>query len=56
VYDISGREVRNLLRAEYKKRGTYKINFDASELSSGVYIYTLRAGVFSEYRKMVLVK
>lgn len=40
VYDLLGREIANLVD-EYKQKGYYSINFDASNFSSGVYIYTL---------------
>lgn len=41
---------------EKKLPGKYDVEFDASELSSGVYIYRLTAGPFVESRKMVLLK
>ena len=41
---------------EQKEAGTYSIQFDASKLSSGVYIYSIQAGDFLESRKMILMK
>jgi serine protease len=43
VYDVLGREVTTLVN-EAKKIGRYEVEFDGSELTSGVYFYTLRAG------------
>jgi hypothetical protein len=36
--------------------GNYSIEFNASQLSSGVYYYTLRSGDFNATKKMVLIK
>ncbi len=55
VYDILGREVAVLVN-ERKSAGTYEARFDASGLSSGVYIYRLTAGMYVQSRKMVLLK
>ncbi len=55
VYDILGREVDVVLN-EFKKAGEYKVKYDASGLSSGVYFYTLNAGSFNDSKKMILVK
>jgi len=55
VYDILGRNVAVLVN-EKLKPGTYEVTWDASNNPSGVYYYTLRAGEFSDTKKMVLVK
>ena len=55
VFDILGKEIATLVN-EQKSAGTYNVNFDASKLSSGVYIYTLQAGNFIESYKMLLMK
>jgi photosystem II stability/assembly factor-like uncharacterized protein len=55
VYDLLGREVAILVDEE-KQSGNYKIEFDASGLSSGVYYYQIKAGDFIQSRKMVLLK
>lgn len=55
VYDILGREVMTLVDRE-QNAGEYKVNFNASLLSSGIYIYRIRAGEFIKSCKMVLVK
>jgi len=55
VYDILGREVRTLVN-QYQNKGRYEINFNASNLSSGVYFYQLKAGEFINTKKMILLK
>lgn len=55
VYDMLGREVRTLVEG-YQNAGTYRAQFDASSLSSGIYLYRLSAGTVNEVRKMMLVK
>ncbi len=55
IYDIMGRKVKTLLDEE-KSAGNYSLDWDASNLSSGVYIYRMRAGNFSTGRKCMLLK
>ncbi|MDE3057415.1 MAG: endo-1,4-beta-xylanase [Bacteroidota bacterium] len=55
VYDILGREVATLVN-ERKVPGVYEVNFDASNLSSGMYFYSLRAGNDSAVREMLLLR
>lgn len=55
IYDVLGKEVTTLVN-EQKPAGKYKVQFDASELGSGVYFYTLSAGNFVQSRKMILLK
>lgn len=55
VYDVIGNVVRVPVN-EYKKAGSYSITFDASDLSAGVYLYTIQAGLFRDTKKMVLAK
>ncbi|MBK8947212.1 MAG: carboxypeptidase regulatory-like domain-containing protein [Ignavibacteriae bacterium] len=55
VYDVLGREVETLID-EYKQAGTYKLEFNASQLVSGVYFYKLRAGKYIDVKKMVLLQ
>ena len=55
VYNLLGKEVATLVN-ENKEAGNYMVNFDASILPSGVYIYKLQAGDFVQTRKMTLVK
>ncbi len=55
VFDILGNEVATLVNTS-KDAGSYQVNFDASKLSSGVYIYTLNAGNYTQSKKMLLMK
>ena len=55
VYDVLGNEVVTLVNEE-KPAGVYTINFDASQLASGIYLYRLQAGNFVETKKMILIK
>lgn len=55
VYDILGREVATLLNGEMPA-GEHQLKFDASGLSSGVYIFRLEAGGYSSAIKMVVEK
>ncbi len=55
VYNALGQEVAELLN-EVKTAGSYAVNFNGSNLSSGMYIYKISAGSFSATRKMMLLK
>jgi len=55
VYDILGRKVKTLVN-ENRKPGNYTVEFDASNLTSGVYFYRLKNGDFIKTRKMLLLK
>ncbi len=55
VYNILGQQVA-LLVNDFKSTGTYQVNFDASSLSSGIYIYSLEAGNIVVSKKMTLLK
>jgi hypothetical protein len=55
VYNTLGKEVA-VLANEYKSAGYYQASFNGSELSSGIYFYTLHTGSFTETRKMILMK
>ena len=55
IYNELGKEVSALVN-ETKSAGTYEVEFNASNLSSGVYYYKLQAGSFTETKKMILTK
>ncbi len=55
IYDVSGKEIAVPVN-EVKQAGSYNIKFDAGSLPSGVYLYKLEAGSFSESKKMLLMK
>jgi len=55
VFDVLGNEVAKLVSEELSA-GEYEVEFNASELTSGIYFYRLQAGNFVETKKMVLIK
>lgn len=55
VYDILGNEIATLVN-EQQLPGFYEVNFDASKLASGIYLYKLQLGSFIETKKMVLLR
>lgn len=55
VYDISGKEVRILVN-EIKIPGYYEVEFNGSDLPSGIYYYKIVSGRFSRVKKMMFVK
>lgn len=55
IYDAIGREVQTLVNQE-QAAGRHEVFFNGSNLPSGIYIYTLRAGNYRSSRKMVLIK
>ncbi|MEJ2613540.1 MAG: T9SS type A sorting domain-containing protein [Ignavibacteriaceae bacterium] len=55
VYDILGREITILINEE-TPAGTYKIEFDGSELTSGVYFYRMQSENFTNTKKFILLR
>ncbi len=55
VYDVLGKEIATLVNEE-KPAGAYKVEFGASNLSSGIYFYQIKSGSFIQTRKMMLIK
>lgn len=55
VFDVNGREVSVLVN-EVLSAGNYKVDFNASNISSGVYYYSLISESFKETKRMVLIK
>ena len=55
VYDVLGNQIETLVD-EYKLGGSYEVNFDASNLSSGVYFYKIQAGEYINVKKMILLR
>jgi len=61
VYDILGSHVRTLINNQYQQSGSYSIKWDGlnkldQTVASGVYIYTINAGNFTQSRKMLFIK
>ena len=55
IYDVLGREIDVLINTELEA-GFHEINYNASKLTSGVYFYTIKAGNFSQTKKLILLK
>jgi hypothetical protein len=55
VYDLLGREIATLVNEE-KPAGEYEVEFNGVNHSTGIYLYQLKAGEFSETKKMILMK
>jgi hypothetical protein len=55
IYNITGKEIATLVNGE-KEPGSYRVNFNAEKLSSGIYFYKISAGNFTSVRKMILIK
>ena len=55
VYNILGEEVATLVN-DFMNAGSYEVGFDATELGSGTYIYSISAGSFQSVKKMLLIK
>jgi len=56
VFNINGQRVTDLIKSTNFSAGSYKISFDASKLSSGTYLYVLKAGNNQMSKKMTLLK
>ncbi|MCS7053760.1 MAG: endonuclease/exonuclease/phosphatase family protein [Ignavibacterium sp.] len=55
IYDVIGNEISTLVN-EYQTAGYYDINFESSDLSSGIYIYKIFVGENSQHKKMIILK
>jgi hypothetical protein len=55
IYDLLGNEMLTLLN-EFRAPGNYENNFDGVQFASGVYIYKLQAGNYTESKKMLLLR
>jgi hypothetical protein len=55
VYNLLGQKVATLINSQMNA-GSYEYHFDASRLGSGVYFYSIKAGKYSDTKKMILMK
>ncbi len=55
VYNLLGQEIKTLVNG-FRTAGAYTVNFDASNLSSGIYLYKIEMNNFTQVRKMTLLK
>jgi len=56
VYNVLGKEVATLVNAKQQAAGEYTVRFDAKNLASGVYFYTMTAGNYNMTKKMIFMK
>jgi len=55
VYDVLGKQVLTIVNEE-KSQGSYSVSFNGNNLTSGIYVYSLRVNNFTQNRKMILLK
>ena len=55
VFDVLGREIKTLLEKDLQP-GHYEINFDASDVTSGIYFYRVQSDLNVNTKKMILLK
>ncbi|MEO6695827.1 MAG: T9SS type A sorting domain-containing protein, partial [Ignavibacteria bacterium] len=55
LYNVLGKEVQTLFN-KFTTAGTYKVNLNGSDLSSGLYFYKIESGVFTNIKRMILIK
>jgi hypothetical protein len=55
IYDMLGREVKTLVSAEMTT-GFHEVEFNANDLSSGIYMYKLQSNNFTDVKKLILIK
>lgn len=55
VYDMLGQQVSELVNQEIEP-GKHSVSFNAAELSSGIYLYTLETSAYKQTNKMLLLK
>jgi hypothetical protein len=55
VYNVNGQKVRELVNG-FKPAGSYTATFDGTGLASGIYFYKIKAGEFTDVKRMLLVK
>jgi enterochelin esterase-like enzyme len=55
VFDILGGEIATLV-SEEKQTGNFEVEFNGSNLASGIYVYRMQAGNFTDAKKFVLIK
>jgi hypothetical protein len=55
IYDVLGNEIATLVNEE-KPAGSYEVEFDGTDLTSGIYFYKFQTGSYIETKKMILLK
>ncbi len=54
IYDVLGREITTLVK-KHLAPGNYSVRFNADNIKSGIYFYVMRAGNFTETKKMIII-
>ncbi len=55
IYDVNGKKLEDLVNGSYSA-GTYRVDWNASKYSSGIYFYTIVTNEFTDTKRMILVK
>jgi len=55
VYDVLGRVIEELVNSDLSA-GYHRVNFNASNLASGIYFYSIQAGDYTNVKKLILLK
>lgn len=55
VFNVLGKKISTLLK-RYQSAGSYKAVFNAEDISSGIYLYKLTTGNYTQFRKMIFMK
>jgi hypothetical protein len=55
IYNLLGQKVATLV-SEIQKAGNYSVEWNATDQSSGIYYYIIKADAFQQVKKMVLIK
>jgi hypothetical protein len=55
IYDLLGKEITTLVN-EVQNPGIYEVVLNAEDYSSGIYFYSIKAGNFSDMKKLILLK
>ena len=55
IYNLLGQEVATLV-SENLQAGNYNFSWNASSLAGGIYLYELKAGAFTQTKKLILMK
>lgn len=55
IYNMLGQLVKTLVNGN-KEAGFYTVNWEAADISSGLYLYKIQAGDFSEIKKCIFMK
>ena len=55
IYDVLGKEIKNIFSG-HLNAGDYSFDFDAENISSGIYFYVMKTNTFCDQKKMTVLK